>query len=136
MGARLSAPQGDATPPMPPQQVISWVLVGCLPVTLPLALWVWPTAPASAAAWGGFVYVSVFSMWLGFFAWYRGLQLGGMLRVSQIQLLQPFLAMLLAVPVLGEPLQPLTVAFAAVVMVAVAATRRMANPAASTPAPR
>ncbi len=75
-------------------------------------------------------------MWLGFFAWYRGLQLGGMLRVSQIQLLQPFGAMLLAVPVLGEPLQPLTVAFAAVVMVAVAATRRMANPAASAPAPR
>ena len=61
-------------------------------------------------AWGGFLYVSVFSMWLGFFAWYRGLQLGGMLRVSQIQLLQPFLSMLLAVPLLGEPLQPVTVA--------------------------
>lgn len=133
MGARLSAPQGDGSPPMAPQQVISWVLVLCLPVTLPLALWTWPTAPASAAAWGGFVYVSVFSMWLGFFAWYRGLQLGGMLRVSQIQLLQPFGAMLLAVPVLGEPLQPLTVAFAAMVMAAVAATRRLA---ASAPAPR
>ncbi|HOB96936.1 MAG TPA: DMT family transporter [Aquabacterium sp.] len=136
MGARLSAPQGDGSPPMAPQQVISWVLVLCLPVTLPLALWTWPTAPASAAAWGGFLYVSVFSMWLGFFAWYRGLQLGGMLRVSQIQLLQPFGAMLLAVPVLGEPLQPLTVAFAGVVMVAVAATRRLAHAPASAPAPR
>lgn len=133
MGARLSASRPGAALPMPPQQVISWVLVLCLPVTLPLALWTWPTAPASTAAWGGFVYVSVFSMWLGFFAWYRGLQLGGMLRVSQIQLLQPFLAMLLAVPVLGEPLQPLTVAFALLVMVAVAATRRMA---ANAPAPR
>lgn len=136
MGARLSAPQGDGSAPMPPQQVISWVLVLCLPVTLPLALWVWPTAPASTAAWGGFVYVSVFSMWLGFFAWYRGLQLGGMLRVSQIQLLQPFLAMLLAVPVLGEPLRPLTVAFALLVMVAVAATRRMAHVAVAAPAAR
>lgn len=133
MGARLSASRPGGALPMPPQQVISWVLVLCLPVTLPLALWTWPTAPASTAAWGGFVYVSVFSMWLGFFAWYRGLQLGGMLRVSQIQLLQPFLAMLLAVPVLGEPLQPLTVAFALLVMVAVAATRRMA---ANAPAPR
>jgi drug/metabolite transporter (DMT)-like permease len=132
-GARLSAPQGDGQPPMPPEQVISWVLVGCLPLTLPLALWARPTAPASAAAWGGFLYVSVVSMWLGFFAWYRGLQLGGMLRVSQIQLLQPFGSMLLAVPILGEPLQPLTVAFALAVMVAVAATRRSA--AAPPPAP-
>jgi drug/metabolite transporter (DMT)-like permease len=130
MGARLSAPQPDGAAAMPPQQVISWVLVLCLPITLPLALWTLPSAPAraavSAAAWGGFVYLSVFSMWLGFFAWYRGLQLGGMLRVSQIQLVQPFGAMLLAVPVLGEPLQPLTVAFALLVMVAVAATRRLA----------
>ena len=126
MGARLSAPQADGSTPMPPQQVISWVLVLCLPVTVPLALWAWPTAPASTAAWGGFLYVSLVSMWLGFFAWYRGLQLGGMLRVSQIQLLQPFLSMLLAVPVLGEPLQPLTLVFAVAVMVAVVLSRRMA----------
>jgi drug/metabolite transporter (DMT)-like permease len=130
MGARLSAPQGDGSPPMPPQQVISWVLVGCLPLTLPLALWTWPAAPASAAAWGGFAYVSLFSMWLGFFAWYRGLQLGGMLRVSQIQLLQPFLSMLLAVPLLGEPLQLPTVACALAVMATVALSRRLATAAA------
>lgn len=126
MGARLSAPQPGGATPMPPQQVISWVLVLCLPLTLPLALLAWPVAPASAAAWGGFAYVSVVSMWLGFFAWYRGLQLGGMLRVSQIQLLQPFLSMLLAVPLLGEPLQLPTVAFALAVMVAVACARRSA----------
>jgi len=126
MGARLSAPQGDGHAPMPPQQVISWVLVLCLPVTLPVALATWPAAPVRAAAWGGFLYVSVFSVWLGFFAWYRGLQLGGMLRVSQIQLLQPFLSMLLALPLLGEPLQPLTVGFALAVMATVFLSRRMA----------
>jgi len=126
VGARLSAPQGDGSAPMAPEQVISWVLVLCLPATLPLALATWPTAPARLAAWGGFAYVSIVSMWLGFFAWYRGLQLGGMLRVSQIQLLQPFLSMLLAVPLLGEPLQPLTVAFALAVMAAVFLSRRMA----------
>ncbi len=43
-------------------------------------------------------------MWLGFFAWYRGLALGGTVRVSQVQLVQPFLSMLFAVPLLGEPL--------------------------------
>ena len=125
-GAQLSAPQGDGQPPMPPQQVISWLLVLCLPVTVPVALATWPAAPVRLAAWGGFLYVSVFSVWLGFFAWYRGLQLGGMLRVSQIQLLQPFLSMLLAVPLLGEPLQPLTVGFALAVMATVFLSRRMA----------
>jgi drug/metabolite transporter (DMT)-like permease len=126
MGARLSAPQGDGAVPMAPQQVISWVLVLCLPVTVPVALAAWPAGPVNATAWGGFLYVSVFSVWLGFFAWYRGLQLGGMLRVSQIQLLQPFLSMLLAVPVLGEPLQPVTVVFALAVMATVFLSRRMA----------
>ncbi len=126
MGARLSAPQGDGSAPMAPQQVISWVLVLCLPVTVPVALATWPAAPVRMAAWGGFLYVSVFSVWLGFFAWYRGLQLGGMLRVSQIQLLQPFLSMLLAVPLLGERLEPLAVAFALAVMCTVFLSRRMA----------
>jgi len=87
-----------------------------------------------AAAWGGFLYVSVFSVWLGFFAWYRGLQLGGMLQVSQIQLLQPFLSMALAVPVLGERLDLPTVGFALAVMATVFLSRRMAVVAA-TPRP-
>ena len=66
------------------------------PLTAPVALATWPEGPVRAAAWGGFAYVSLFSMWLGFFAWYRGLQLGGMLRVSQVQLLQPFLTLFFA----------------------------------------
>ena len=135
-GARLSVPQGDGRPPMAPQQVISWVLVASLPVTLPLAWALWavrPTAPVRMAAWGGFLYVSVFSVWLGFFAWYRGLQLGGMLRVSQVQLLQPFLSMWLAVPLLGEPLDAATVGFSLAVMATVFLSRRMAVAAAPTP---
>ena len=77
---------------LPAQQVICWVLVGSLPFTLPAALWLWPESPARLSAWLGFGYTAVFSMWLGFFAWYRGLALGGVVRVSQTQLLQPFLA--------------------------------------------
>jgi drug/metabolite transporter (DMT)-like permease len=110
---------------MPAEHVIGWVLVASLPLTLPAALWLWPTQPASAAAWGGFLYVSVFSMWLGFFAWYRGLALGGVVRVSQVQLLQPFLALLFAVPVLGEKLEPLTLFFALAVMAVVFIGRRL-----------
>ncbi len=117
-GARASAV-------MPAEQVISWLLVGCLPLTLPVALWLWPQQPVGSGAWLGFAYVSVFSMWLGFFAWYRGLALGGVVRVSQVQLLQPFLALLFAVPVLGEPLQPLTLVFSLAVMAVVFVGRRM-----------
>lgn len=107
------------------EHVISWVLVLSLPFTAPVALASWPQAPASAASWGGFAYVTVFSMWLGFFAWYRGLALGGMLRVSQVQLLQPFLALLLAVPVLGEALRPSTLAFSLAVLATVFIGKRM-----------
>ena len=117
-GAQVSAA-------LPAPQVICWVLVMSLPLTLPAAWWLRPQAPASAAAWGGFAYVSLFSMWLGFFAWYRGLALGGVMRVSQVQLLQPFLALLLAVPLLGETLDASTVGFALAVMAVVFVGRRL-----------
>ncbi|HLL17180.1 MAG TPA: EamA family transporter, partial [Rubrivivax sp.] len=68
---------------------------------------------------------ALFSMWLGFFAWYRGLALGGVVRVSQVQLLQPFLALLFAVPVLGERLEPVTVLFSLAVLAVVFVGRRM-----------
>ena len=115
-GARLSAQ-------MPAERVICWVLVGSLPLTLPAMLVTWPSHTVSAAAWGGFAYVTVFSMWLGFFAWYRGLALGGTLRVSQVQLVQPFLAMLFAVPLLGERIDAGTLAFACAVVATVFAGR-------------
>lgn len=117
---------------LPAPQVICWVLVGSLPFTLPATLWTWPTHGASAAAWLGLGYAAVFSMWLGFFAWYRGLVLGGVVRVSQVQLLQPFLALLFAVPVLGEKLDATTVAFSLAVIAVVFVGKRM--PVAAVPA--
>lgn len=117
-GARLS--QGR-----PPEQVISWALVLSLPLTLPVAWVARPTAAVTAAAWMGFAYVSLFSMWIGFFAWYRGLALGGTVRVSQLQLVQPFLSMLFAVPLLGETLGVDTLLFGLAVLTTVALGRRM-----------
>lgn len=110
---------------MPAEHVICWALLLALPVTLPLTLWAWPATPVSPAAWGGFAYMALFSMWLGFFAWYRGLALGGTVRVSQLQLLQPFLSMLFAVPLLGETLDTVTVGFGLAVMAVVFAGRKM-----------
>ena len=112
---------------LPAEQVICWVLVLSLPLTLPAMVATWPSNAAAvrASAWGGLAYVTLFSMWLGFFAWYRGLALGGVLRVSQVQLLQPFLALLFAVPVLGERLDAVTLGFALAVMAVVLVGKRM-----------
>jgi drug/metabolite transporter (DMT)-like permease len=120
-----------ATREMPAPRVICWVLVASLPLTAPLMLASWPTRAASAAAWGGFAYVTLFSMWLGFFAWYRALALGGAVRVSQVQLLQPFLSLLFAVPILGERLDATILVFALAVAATVFIGRRLP---ADTPA--
>jgi drug/metabolite transporter (DMT)-like permease len=107
------------------EHVICWALVLSLPLTLPITLFTWPTRELSASAWGGFAYTAVFSMWLGFFAWYRGLALGGTVRVSQVQLVQPFLGMLFAVPLLGERLDLVTLGFALAVIATVFVGKRM-----------
>ncbi|PZV09143.1 MAG: hypothetical protein DCF22_19050 [Leptolyngbya sp.] len=72
----------------------------------------------------GFLYVSFFSMFLGFFAWYRGLSLGGVARIGQVQLLQPFLTILASAIFLGEHLTFGTLSFAAGVIICVALGKR------------
>jgi drug/metabolite transporter (DMT)-like permease len=94
------------------EHVICWALLLALPLTLPLAAWSWPTETIKASAWWGFGYVAVFSMWLGFFAWYRGLALGGTVRVS-------------AVPLLGERLDAVTVGFGLAVIATVFIGKKM-----------
>ena len=119
-GAKVTASLGA-------EKVISWVCVMALPITLPGAWLTWPEQPIAPASWLALVYVGVFSMWAGFFAWFRGLSLGGPLRVSQLQLLQPFITILAAIPLLGESLDAMTLAFALLVVATVFMGRRMAN---------
>jgi drug/metabolite transporter (DMT)-like permease len=107
------------------EHVICWALVIALPLTVPFAAITRPQSPLHATAWWGFAYVAVFSMWLGFFAWYRGLALGGTVRVSQVQLVQPFLGMLFAVPLLGERLDALTLGFGVAVIATVFVGKKM-----------
>lgn len=119
-GAKVTASMGA-------EKVISWVCVMALPLTLPGAWLTWPEHAITPASWLALMYVGVFSMWAGFFAWFRGLSLGGPLRVSQLQLLQPFISILAAVPLLGESLDAMTLGFALLVVVTVFMGRRMAN---------
>ena len=125
-GARLSQR-------MRAEHVICWALVISLPITLPASWLARPEGAVQASAWWGFAYVAVFSMWLGFFAWYRGLALGGTVRVSQVQLVQPFLGMLFAVPLLGERLDTVTVGFALAVIATVFVGKKMPVRAAGRP---
>jgi drug/metabolite transporter (DMT)-like permease len=85
-------------------QVISWALVISLPVSVPFAVSAAPLSwtHASSSALLGLGYVCLFSMWLGFIFWYRGLAQGGIAAVGQLQLLQPFIGLIWAAVLLGE----------------------------------
>jgi drug/metabolite transporter (DMT)-like permease len=112
------------------QEVICWALVlAAIPAAvLLLALQggqLGRLAAAGPASWLAFGYVTVFSMFIGFFFWYRGLALGGVARVGQVQLLQPFLSLAGAAALLGETLTPSNVGFALAVIGTVALGRRM-----------
>jgi drug/metabolite transporter (DMT)-like permease len=119
-GGRLSQTMGG-------QQVISWALVLSMPLLLPATVWLgWHYGvSASPKAWIGFGYVSLFSMFIGFFFWYKGLALGGIARVGQVQLLQPFLTLIGAALILGEALEANNFLFAVAVIAVVAVGRNM-----------
>lgn len=121
-GARLSRTLGG-------WQVISWALVLSLPVMAPFAILTMPASFAGIgpAAWSGLVYVSLFSMLIGFVFWYRGLAQGGIAAVGQLQLLQPFLGLAIAAALLGETVSASMFATTLAVIACVAATRRFAR---------
>ncbi|WFU08650.1 DMT family transporter [Rhizobium sp. CB3090] len=85
-------------------QVISWALVLSLPVMIALCLFTMPQGIGGIGepAWIGLIYVSLFSMLIGFIFWYRGLAQGGIAAVGQLQLLQPFFGLALAATLLKE----------------------------------
>lgn len=116
-------------------QTVSWALVIASPVMLVLTI----TAVAqhsqngSPTEWAAFAYLAVISMFLGFFAWYRGLAIGPMARVSQVQLTQPVLSILWAVLLLGEHLTPATIigGIAVIACAGIAVRTRLNRPESS-----
>ncbi|MDA9424594.1 MULTISPECIES: DMT family transporter [Bradyrhizobium] len=109
-------------------QVISWALLLALPMMVALAILTWPPAlgGVSVPAWIGLAYVSVFSMFVGFIFWYRGLAVGGIARVGQLQQLQPFFGLALAGLLLHEPVAWSMIAATALVVACVFFARRFA----------
>jgi drug/metabolite transporter (DMT)-like permease len=109
-------------------QVISWALLLSLPMTAIIALFTQPVSwgSVSVPAWISLAYVSIFSMLIGFLFWYRGLALGGIAGVGQLQLLQPFFGLSLAALLLHEPVAWTMIASTAVVVLCVAGAKRFA----------
>jgi len=117
-GAKLTKHMGSV-------DVISWALVLALPFHFGLAIYYFPTKEISSIAWIGFLYTALFSQWIGFFAWYKALDLGGTVRVSQIQLLMPFLTFIFSVILLGETLDFLTLFFSIIIIFLIYLSRKM-----------
>jgi drug/metabolite transporter (DMT)-like permease len=117
---------GRLTAEMPGWEVISWVLVMALPISLPMAALTMPPDLTHIALkpWLALLYVAVFSQWVGFFAWNAGMAMGGIARVSQVQLLQPFITFALAAFFNGETITLQILLFASAVVATVAISTR------------
>lgn len=121
-GARLSKTLGG-------WQVISWALVLSLPVMAVLMFFLLPVSFAGIrpAAWAGLAYISVFSMFVGFIFWYRGLAQGGIATVGQLQLLQPLMGLALAAILLHEEVSIGMLGITAGVILCVAGTKKFSR---------
>lgn len=113
-GARLAKELGS-------WRVICYALVISLPVTLPITLLGAEINLEYNAlpAWIGFFYLSIISMFLGFFAWYKGLQMGGIAKVGQLQLLQPFVTFFASSVLFREQISSLMFLVLAIVLTSV-----------------
>jgi drug/metabolite transporter (DMT)-like permease len=107
--------------------VISWQVVLSLPFSLVAAI-AWRPADLAAppaSAWAALAYLGVMSMYLGFVAWNSGMALGGVARVSQVQLSQSFLTIGISAVLLGERIDAETVIAAILIVSLVFLTRRL-----------
>jgi drug/metabolite transporter (DMT)-like permease len=126
-GAFGYALSGRLSMRMPGWEVVSWQVTAFLPPSALAVFALWPRdlGPAPAAAWVGLAYVSLVSQFLAFFVFNAAMAIIGVARVGQLMLLQPFVIVLLAAPVNGEPIRLTTLAYAAAVVATVVIGQRM-----------
>src|SRR5690606_13365114 len=112
---------GDLSRTLGAWLVICWALIFALLFLLILTVFYVPDnfTEVSYSAYAALAYVSIFSMLIGFFFWYKGLAMGGIAKVGQIQLIQPFIGLSLCAILLGESisLNMILVSFAVVICV-------------------
>ncbi|MEY4493720.1 MAG: hypothetical protein RL355_1069 [Actinomycetota bacterium] len=139
-GAVLAAAIGYAegallTKVMPGWQVVSWCVLILLPITIPVFIVTlingWSDHQISAVGVGAFLFTAIGSMYLGFFAWYRGLSELGVTKGSQVQMLQALLTLAWSALLLGESVTVKTLLAASVVIACVAITQKIRAKAAT-----
>jgi len=118
---------GRLTAHMPGWEVVSWQVAIFLPLSLFATFVMWPAdiASISLVPWLWLGYVSFVSQYTAFFVFNAALAMGGIARVGQIMLLQPFVIVGLALPINKEPIQIDTILFAAAVVATVLVGQRM-----------
>jgi drug/metabolite transporter (DMT)-like permease len=123
--AVLAASMGYAAGGNLARKLGGWQVI-CLPLTLPLTIYFAQgvTGSESAQGWLCFIYLALMSQLIGFFAWNKGLAIGGVARVGQVQLLQTFMTQIAAWGMMGEALTLRSIAFAGVVATCVWFGRR------------
>jgi drug/metabolite transporter (DMT)-like permease len=111
---------------MPGWEVICWQVAAFLPFSALAAITLWPQSFASVGvgALAGFAYVSLVSQFFAFFVFNAAMALGGVARIGQLMLLQPFVIVALAAPVNGEPARLSTFLYAAAVVATVIVGQR------------
>jgi drug/metabolite transporter (DMT)-like permease len=112
---------------MSPKLVISWAVVLALPINAFITFYFFQQEylKADVLYWQALLFLGLFSMYIGFFFWYEGLSMGGISRVSQVQLLQPFITLICANILLLEPLTTINFVFAALVVASVFLGKQM-----------
>jgi drug/metabolite transporter (DMT)-like permease len=112
---------------MPGWEVISWQVVIFLPLAALATFALWPAniVSVSISSWAGLGYVGFVSQYTAFFVFNAALAIGGIARVGQVMLLQPFAIVALALPVNGEPINVETILFATAVVATVLIGQRM-----------
>jgi len=118
---------GELSRKLNPRIVISGALVISLPITIVMSYFTFDMqyVDAGSMAWIILIYLSLFPMFIGFFFWYEGLAIGGIARVSQVQLIQPFCTLVAASILLGDPLTIVNLVFAFLVVSTVILGKRM-----------
>jgi drug/metabolite transporter (DMT)-like permease len=126
-GAFGYALSGRLSRTLPGWEVISWQVAAFLPLSLLTSTLLAPNtfAGVTAPAWAGLVYVSFISQFFAFFVFNAAMAMGGVARVGQMMLLQPFLIVALSVPVNGERFDASTLLYAAAVVITVVVGQRM-----------
>lgn len=111
---------------MPGWEVISWQVAAFLPLALLATVLLWPHGLTDVPwqGWAGLAYVSFISQYGAFFVFNAAMAMGGVARIGQLMLLQPFLIVALAAPVNGEPIRLSTLAYAAAVVATVMVGQR------------